>query len=74
MIMNGPDARGPEDHEPQRYSTVTFAAIATDFQVAMSLRMKAAKTSGLLPIVLHWLLLPISLRWRLRHRARLALG
>jgi len=35
----------------ESYSTVTFAAIATAFQTAMSLRMKAANSSGELPTV-----------------------
>ena len=34
---------------PPAYSTVTFAAAATAFQMAMSFWMKAANSSGVLP-------------------------
>ena len=47
-IMSGP---GRSRSGMQTYSTVTLAAAATAFQMAMSFWMKAANSSGVLPTV-----------------------
>ena len=55
LVLRAPESRSsmsaPGVARPQRYSTVTFAAAATAFQMAMSFWMKAANSSGVLPTV-----------------------